>query len=66
MSQIEVLEKQILDLPKADRDALRDWFLELESESWDLQIEADAAMGKLKPLEEAARAQILAGQWRPL
>jgi hypothetical protein len=66
MSQIEVLEKQILGLPKAERDTLRDWFLELESESWDLQIESDVSTGKLKPLEEAARAQILAGQWRPL
>ncbi len=66
MSQVEVLEKQILDLSKADREALRDWFLELESESWDLQIESDAATGKLKSLEQAARAQILAGGWRPL
>ncbi len=61
MSQLEVLEKQILELPKADRDTLRDWFLELESEAWDLQIEADAASGKLKAVEDDARAQILMG-----
>lgn len=66
MSQLEVLEKQILELPKADRDTLRDWFLELESEAWDLQIEADATSGKLKVLEDEARAQILTGKWRPL
>lgn len=61
-----MLEQQILALPDAQRSALRDWFLELESKAWDAQIESDAQAGKLKSLEDMARAQIRASKWREL
>jgi hypothetical protein len=66
MSQLEMVEQQILELSEADRAALRDWFLELELDAWDAQIERDAKSGKLKALEERAREQIRNGKWREL
>jgi hypothetical protein len=58
-----MVEQQILELSEADRMALRDWFLELESAAWDAQIEHDARAGNLRELEEKAREQIRDGQW---
>jgi hypothetical protein len=40
--------------------------LELESDAWDAQIERDAKSGKLKKLEDRARAQIRAGRWKEI
>ena len=57
MSKVEKLEREIKALTSKDLDALRDWFLQYDSDAWDQQIEADIKAGKLNHLkEEAMRA----------
>jgi hypothetical protein len=54
MSQLEQIETAILLLPSHDFEKLRQWFLNLDYERWDEQIERDIADGKLEALAEEA------------
>jgi hypothetical protein len=54
MSQLEQIETAILSLPSHDFEKLRQWFLNLDYERWDEQIERDIADGKLEALAEEA------------
>jgi len=47
MSKVEEIEATIETLSGEDYSALREWFVQRDSEKWDEQIEADAASGKL-------------------
>ena len=47
MSRVEELEKQIAQLEPSELKALRLWFEEHDSETWDRQIESDSKSGKL-------------------
>ena len=57
MSQLEQIETAILSLPSHDFEKLRQWFLNLDYELWDEQIERDIADGKLEALAEEALAK---------
>jgi hypothetical protein len=57
MSQLEQIETAILSLPSHDFEKLRQWFLNLDYERWDEQIERDIADGKLEALAEEALAK---------
>jgi len=54
MTKVEVLEEQIKKLSSAEFAELRDWLLERDWDSWDRQIERDAASGKLDRIFQEA------------
>jgi hypothetical protein len=57
MSQLEQIETAILSLASHDFEKLRQWFLNLDYELWDEQIERDIADGKLEALAAEAIAK---------
>ena len=66
MSQLEQIETAILLLPSHDFEKLRQWFLNLDYELWDEQIERDIADGKLEALAAEAIAEFQAGHSREI
>jgi len=66
MGDIKAIEKAIEALPPAELAAFRRWFAEFDAASWDRQIDADAAAGKLDELAAEALADFQAGSPRPL
>lgn len=51
---LEELEQTILHLPAEQLSQFREWFLEFDSETWDRQLGADVAAGRLDLLAEEA------------
>lgn len=66
MTEVEELEIRIRNLPDDDFSKFRDWFLHLDDERWDRQIEADCQAGKFDALIEKARAEFNQGKVREL
>ncbi len=66
MSNLEQLEAAILSLPSNEFERLRTWFLDLDYERWDEQIEKDLAEGKLEFLAQEAVAEYEAGNCHEL
>ena len=66
MNALEQLEQQVLQLSSEDLARFRAWFLELDHQLWDKQIEADFRAGKLDRLINEARAELKAGKTRGL
>ena len=66
MSNLEQIEAAILSLPSQDFEKLRIWFLELDYERWDEQLERDIEDGKLEALAEEAIAEFEAGNCREI
>ncbi|MBU7584584.1 MAG: hypothetical protein KAF91_17005 [Nostoc sp. TH1S01] len=56
MSNLEQIEAAILSLPSSEFEKLRLWFLDLDYERWDKQIEQDIEDGKLEALAQEAIA----------
>lgn len=56
MNALEHLEQQVLQLSSEDLAKFRAWFLELDHQLWDKEIEADFQAGKLDHLINEARA----------
>ena len=54
MGDIQSIEKAIQALAPAELAELRRWFAEFDAEAWDLQLEQDAAAGKLDKLAAEA------------
>ena len=52
MTKLQMLEEEIKQLSPEELVQLREWFLERDAQQWDLQIERDAASGKLDKLFE--------------
>lgn len=61
MSTLEQIESAILSLPSREFEQLRQWFLDLDYERWDIQIEQDIEDGKLDALAQEAMAEFEAG-----
>ena len=61
MSTLEQIEAAILTLPSDDFKKLRKWFLDLDYQRWDKQLEQDVAEGKLEALADEAIAEFEAG-----
>jgi hypothetical protein len=61
MSNLEQIEAAILSLPSNEFEKLRRWFLDLDYERWDEQIEQDIKDGKLEALAQEAIAEFEAG-----
>ena len=66
MNALEHLEQQVLQLSSEDLEKFRVWFLELDHQLWDKEIEADFRAGKLDRLINEARAELKAGKTRAL
>ena len=66
MSGLKQLEQQVLQLSPEDLAKFRTWFIELDHQLWDKQIEADAAAEKLDRLIAEARAEFKAGKAREM
>jgi hypothetical protein len=62
MTGLEQLEQQVLQLSPEDLAKFRAWFIELDHQLWDQQIEADLAAGKLDRLIAEARAEFKTGK----
>ena len=54
MSRVEALEQQIVELDQDEFRVLREWFVRMDAELWDRQLESDAKNGKLTNLAEKA------------
>jgi hypothetical protein len=66
MNELKEIEKKIRDLPPEDLAKFREWFIEFDWKSWDLQIEEDLKSGKLDRLISEAMADFEAGKAREL
>ena len=62
MTRLEKIEKDIRALEANELARFREWFAVFDSESWDAQIEADAAAGRLDSLAEKALRHRQAGR----
>ena len=63
---VEQIEAAILKLPPDEFQKLREWFLELENQRWDKQLEKDIANGKLEDLATEAITDFEAGRYRAI
>ena len=50
MSKVEEIERRVQNLSTEEFATFRDWFLELDNESWDKQIATDYRAGKFERL----------------
>lgn len=66
MSSLEQIEAAILSLPSTEFEQLRLWFLDLDYERWDIQIEQDIEDGKLEAFAQEAIAEFKAGYCREI
>ena len=66
MGDIRSIEKAIQALAPAELAELRRWFAEFDAEAWDLQLEQDAAAGKLDKLASEAVTDHRSGPSRSL
>ena len=66
MTAVEAIEKEIKKLSPDELAELRLWFSEFDADSWDAQIERDAAAGKLDALAAEALAEYEAGKAREI
>lgn len=65
-SRLAELESAVSSLSASEYDEFRQWFLERDWQSWDRQIESDAAAGKLDFLAGEARDAKGSGKLRDL
>jgi hypothetical protein len=54
MSKVEQIEAEVKRMSPEELAQFRLWFAEFDADSWDRQIERDAATGKLDALAAAA------------
>ena len=66
MTKVEMLEREIAELPPEELAIFREWFAAFDAKTWDRQLEADAEAGKLNAVAESALREYRAGKTRPL
>ena len=66
MTKLEEIKKSVARLGKRDVKRFVRWFDEHQADGWDRQIEEDAKAGRLDKLAAQARADLAAGNVRPL
>ncbi|MEG3927202.1 hypothetical protein [Microcoleus sp. D3_18a_C4] len=66
MLSIEQIENAILQLPPNKIGELLEWFMNLDYQRWDLQLEKDIAEGKLDALAAEANADCESGNYRAI
>ena len=62
MTTVQTVENEIAKLSSTELSEFRLWFAEYDSDAWDLQIEADAARGKLDAFAKEAIAEYKSGK----
>jgi hypothetical protein len=66
MLTLKQIEAAILQLSPNEFRQLSEWFLELNNQRWDEQLEKDIADGKLENLAREAIADFEAGRYREI
>lgn len=66
MLTIEQIENAILQLPPNKIEELLEWFLNLDYQRWDVDLEKDIAEGKLDALAAEARLDFESGNYRAI
>ena len=66
MLTIEQIENAILQLPPNQIGELLEWFLNLDYQRWDVQLEKNIAEGKLDALAAEAIADFESGNYREI
>ena len=66
MLTLEQIENAILQLPPNQIGELLEWFLNLDYQRWDVQLEKDIAEGKLDALAAEAIADFESGNYREI
>ena len=66
VTRVEEIQSAIVSLSPEEYTRLRQWFIARNRESWDREIEADAARGKLDFLIREAAREKNRGQLREL
>lgn len=66
MLTIEQIENAILQLPPNKIEELLEWFLNLDYQRWDVQLDRDIAEGKLDALAAEAIADFESGNYRAI
>ncbi len=66
MTQIDILEKNIMELDDDAFSKFRDWFLKFDQLRWDKKLESDSNAGKLDFLINAALAEHQLGKSKDL
>ena len=61
MSDIEEIKLLVQNLSTEEFATFRDWFLELDNESWDKQIATDFRAGKFERLISKAKEELAEG-----
>jgi hypothetical protein len=64
MTNVEKIEQEVRRLSERELASFRAWFSEFDAATWDRQIEADVAGGRLDALAGAALADHAAGRSR--
>lgn len=66
MLTLDQIEAAILKLPPDEYQQFLEWFLDLDDQRWDKQLEKDIADGKLDDLAKEAIADFDAGHYRAI
>ena len=66
MSNVRDIEQAVMGLAPDDLARFRAWFLDFEARTWDRQLEADVAAGRLDALAAEALAEHREGRTRLL
>ena len=62
MSTIQEIEQAIRGLAPQELAVLRDWFVALDAENWDRQLEQDVATGRLDRFADEALRDLSEGR----
>lgn len=66
MTKVEAIKNAIKQLSAPELEQLRNWFVQYDADSWDKQLQSDAAAGKLDALAEEALNEYKTGQAKEL
>lgn len=66
MNKIEKIEREVAALRGAEMTSFRQWFVDFDNDSWDTQLTADIAAGRLDSMADAAIKEHAAGKTKSL
>ena len=66
MTRMQLLEREVRKLPRADLSAFREWFRRYDAASWDRQLERDVRSRRLDSLAAQAVSEHRRGKTRAL
>ena len=58
MKTLQQVEEAVRSLPPQELSAFREWFLQFDADTWDQQLERDAAAGRLDRFAEEAQVEL--------